>query len=375
MVSCSSKLKYWILAAVAAGILLWNPLDRAVFSVRLALSLQKMASGAAAPPAAVRESKALRRVNGREYEALTFRPVKSPATSAVVLVAGLSEQGCYHPRLLALSRLLAGMGVLVVAPDIREFRDFQISAEPMVQILFWFDQVPGLQGAERVRTTGLAGISYSGTLALITAARPEIRDRVGFVAAIGPYASLLRCVRNWFAASPSAPNNYFPTRFYAKWIVMRAALDMLDAPEDRNSLQGTLKSLLIRNQAPPADSVLTAEGKRWYRLATLPENESDPELTREIESYLVPRLFSQLEPQEALPGIHCPVFLIHGAYDDLIPPGESVELHRQLADSRLLISPFLTHTHPAGTPPSLSKRINASLEALVFCYHLSGVLR
>jgi pimeloyl-ACP methyl ester carboxylesterase len=368
----SRKLKWGICAGIfIACILLWKPVNRAVFSIRLAWSLQKLASGDSTRNLAVIEEKIRRRSDERTYEARVYHPAKSSPTRAIVLAAGLTELGCDHPGIVALSRFLADKGLLVVTPDIQEFREFQISAEPMDQILFWYRQIRGLSGGEKVQKTGLAGISYSGTLALIAAAQPEIRDNVGFVVAVGPYCSLIRCTRGWFAADPGAPDKEgYPTRFYAKWIVMLSALDMLPESKDRLFLHDLLDSLLLNRKIPQAPN-LTSEGTRWYRLATMRANQSDPELTPKIEKYLVPRVFTRLDPEEALGKIRCPVFLIHGAYDDLIPTEESVELHRKIADSQLIILPFLTHTHPTAKPLSFRQKSRAAMEALSFFYQFS----
>ena len=363
-------------AIILAFILLWDPFHRAIFSAHLALSFQKVASGATGQGLPVKEIKVRRQFLGQDYEALVYHPAEYAARRAVILVPGLSELGCYHPRLVALARFLADQGLLVITPDIREFRQFQISAEPIDQILFWFRQTPGLEGGAKVLKTGLAGISYSGTLALIAAAKPEIRTQVGFVVAIGPYSSLIRCTRDWFAAVPeTAGSEYYPTKFYAKWIVMLAALDMVVDSKERLFLHEVLDDLLLQKKVPSAGSRISAEGARWYALATMPANQSDPELALEIEKHLVPRIYLKLDPGQTLDKIRCPVFLVHGAYDDLIPPGESLELHRRIADSHVLISPFLTHTHPTDTPLSVSQKLSAVLDTLSFCYQISKVIR
>jgi pimeloyl-ACP methyl ester carboxylesterase len=373
-----NRLRKWALAGLLliACALLVNPLMHAVFAVRLAVSFQRLASGSAEQFPGVKEARIRRRMGTQDCEALLYYPANSPPTSAMVLVAGLSELGCYHPRLKAFSRLLADKGMMVITPDIREFREFQISPEPIRQILFWHNEVPKLEGGDRVQTTGLAGISFSGTLALIAATRPEIREKVGFVVAIGPYSSLIRCTRNWFAAGPvTVSGDYYPTRFYAKWIVMLAALDMLESGSDRTFLRGVLHNLLIQKNVPPAGADLTSDGKRWYALATMKEAQSDPELSQRIEQHLVSHIYPELDPEEALRNLRCPAFFIHGAYDDLIPPEESIELHKRISHSYLLISPFLTHTHPTDKELSLIQKARAALDAVVFSYHLSKVIR
>jgi pimeloyl-ACP methyl ester carboxylesterase len=364
-----------ILGILAAAVLLRGPLHHLSFSVRLALSMQRLASGASKQNLAVMVTREHRRSGTQDYEALCYLPAKSPATSAIVLVAGISELGCDHPMLVVLARILADKGLLVITPDIKELRAFQISAKPIDQILFWHNQALSLQGAESIRKIGLAGISYSGTLALIAAARPEIRDKVGFVAGIGPYFNLSRCAKGWFAAgSAVAGNNSYPTRFYAKWIIMLAALDMVAAAGDRLFLHEVLNNLLLDKKVPPAGSSLTADGLRWYRLATMPEGQSDQDLALKIEGYLTSHIYTQLDPKDALMQLRCPVFFLHGAYDDLIPPQESMELHKWVKHSHVLISPFLTHTHPANASLSLWQKVKAAFDTIVFCYQLSQAI-
>ncbi len=371
------KIRKWGIAAglLIIVLLLVNPVSHAVFAVRLALSLQKLAAGADSRMDGIREARVQRRMDGQELDALLYYPEKSPPSSAIILVAGLSELGYRHPRLIALSRLLAEKGLLVVTPDIREFRAFKISAEPVRQILFWHGQVPTVEGGAKVNNIGLAGISFSGTLAMIAAARPEIRDKVGFLVAIGPYSSLIRCTRGWFAAGPvTVKEPYYPTRFYAKWIVMLAALDMLESESDRLFLGGALRNLLLQKQVPSVPGDLTADGARWYALATMRENQSDPELSSRIEQYLVAHIYPQLDPENAVKNLQCPAFFIHGAYDDLIPAEESMELSQRIRHSHLLISPFLTHTHPIDKPLTFAQKARAAVDTIVFSYHLSRSL-
>jgi len=361
-----------LIGILVVGALLWTPLKHLSYAIRLGSSLQKLASGASEPNLAVIETRIYRRNGTREYEALCYRPAQSPAISAVVLAAGISELGCHHPRLVGLGRVLADKGMLVITPDIREFREFQISAEAIDQMLFWYKQASTLEGAENVQKVGLAGISFSGTLALMAAARPEIRDTVGFAVGIGSYCNLMRCTQEWFAAgSPAAGTDSYPTRFYAKWIVMLAAVDRIEAPRDRFFLSDVLHSLLLQKKIPAAPSNLTEEGLRWYKLATMHEGESDDALSSKIQDYLKSRIFPKLDPEDALGRLRCPVYLIHGAYDDLIPSRESVELKQRIGRAHLLVSPFLTHTHPTNTPLSLWQKTKAVFDTLAFCYRFS----
>jgi dienelactone hydrolase len=369
----------WYIVAIAVAVVgaAYVPACNLFFAARLMVALKSLASGSTAQDLPVLVEKVARRRGDQNLESLVYRPARRRPERAVVLVAGISELGCYHPRLVALSRSIADKGFLVVTPDIRMFREFRMEPEALNEIDFWFEQVPALEAGGKVRKVGLAGISFSGTLALITAARPAIRDRVAWVLAIGAYDDPLRCSREWFAAGPiTVGPGYLPTRFYAKWIVMLAALDLLPSEEERRFLHAALVDLLLQKPAPAPPSRFSPEATRWYRLALMPEDQEDPELARLIEAYLTPRLYTQVTPDRAATDVRCPVFLVHGAQDDLIPPEESRRLHQRIgARSCLLVSPFLTHTHPNDKPISRAETSEAILDMLIFFYRFARVAR
>lgn len=364
---------------LVAIFLLWTPAQRIIWAARVAFALRQLASGVELQNPDMTETKVLRQDGAKTYEALCYSPTRSAARSAVIIAAGLSEQGCYHPSLMALSRILADKGLLVVTPDIREFREFQISADPIDQIAFWRQQIPSLEGGEKIRKAGLAGVSYSGTLAIIAAARPELRDHIDFVLTIGPYFDLLRCTKEWFAAGdPKEDARYYPnypTRFYARWLLMRASLELLHSPEDRSFLDQALNALLISQEVLPAPPDLTPEGRRWYEFALMRSGKTDAELADMIERQLTATLYARLDPSDALKQLRCPLFMVHGAYDDLIPVRESLALQERVPGSHLLISPFITHTHPSAEPLSFRQKLSAVREMLVFCYRLSVAIQ
>jgi pimeloyl-ACP methyl ester carboxylesterase len=210
----------------------------------------------------------------------------------------------------------------------------------------------------------------------MAAADPEINRKTAFVVALGPYCDLTRCARDWFAGPPDAPADLtYGGKFYAKWVIMRAALDRVKSDRDRIFLHTVLDALLRQNKILPADPNLTAEGKRWYELATMPGNRSDPELAEQIENRLISTVYPSLNPEKALKEIACPVFIIHGASDDLIPAGEGLDLHRKLQSSYLLITPLISHTEPMATPLPFMRKAKALWDMAIFGFHLSGVMK
>jgi dienelactone hydrolase len=368
----------WALLAVLTAVIVVLSLGAGdvLLAGRLLLAVRRVSSGSTEQQAPIQENRIRRHAGSQALEAIVYSPRSQRAATGIVLVPGVSELGCYHPRLVALSRALAGAGFLVLTPDIVMFREFRIAPEAMDEIAFWFHEAGHLGDGGSPGKIGLAGISFSGTLALITATRPEVRDHVAFVFAIGPYDDPLRCSRAWFAPGPvTVGPGYYPTRFYAKWIIMLAALDMIERDSERRFLASTLENLLLQRPLAAAPADLTLAGQRWLRLALMRENESDDELSSEIQDHLEPRFYERITPSSASE-VRCPVFLVHGAYDDLIPPDESRALQRRIlnVESHLLISPLLTHTHPMDRPMSWIAKARAAADIFTFFYRFARVV-
>jgi pimeloyl-ACP methyl ester carboxylesterase len=150
---------------------------------------------------------------------------------------------------------------------------------------------------------------------------------------------------------------------------------MLPSEQERRFLETILLDLLLQKQIPLPPKSLSPDGMRWYRLALMRENESDPELATQIEEHLAPRLYRSINPDHATKEIRCPVFLVHGAHDDLIPPQESLTLRARFSGAKtyLLVSPFLTHTHPLDKPLSRKEKIRGVIDVFAFLYDFACV--
>jgi dienelactone hydrolase len=371
------RIGIYLVGLLIAAVLAYNPIADLILASRLLLAVRALASGATGEGLPVAQAMVQRTMGDRRLQAILYRPSGSSPKRSVMLLAGVSELGCYHPRLRALSRALADKGFMVLAPDIEMFRRFEVTPAALDEILFWYEQIPTLEGAGDPLRRGIIGISFSGTLALITSARPGVRDSLSFVMGIGAYQDLARCAQTWFGAGPrTAGEGYYPTRYYGRWIIMLAALDMLEREEERRFLGDALVNLLLQKPPPHPPETLGAQARRWYQLATMQEDRSDHELALAIETHLQP-LFQRLSPDEAASRARCPVFLAHGAHDDLIVPEESKQLYKRLKDGRayLLISPFLTHTHPLNEELALGEKTRAVWDMLGFFYQFARAAR
>src|SRR5207244_3899781 len=122
-----------------------------------------------------------------------------------VLVSGLHPSGIDEPRLVRLARQVAASGVAVVTPDIPELSRFEITpaiTDAIEEAGRWLAVDSGLAPDRRV---GLMGISFSGGLSIVAAARPSLADRVAYVFALGGHDDLPRVLRYLCTGSEPRP--------------------------------------------------------------------------------------------------------------------------------------------------------------------------
>jgi len=292
---------------------------------------------------------------------------RGPKT-AILFVPGLTPNGILNPRFVAVARSLARSGYVVITPRLTGFDNFRLEPAAIQEIGSWYGQM-----RERpwfpLRKAGIVGVSVGGTLALLAAARqPECRN-LDFVVCIGGYQDLWRCEQRWFSSSPGIDSHgRYPVQFYGKWILMLTALDAMRNRRDHDQMERALTDLVVTAKTSVTLSSLTAEGGLWYNMA-LGEQMTDAVLLARISQQLQAS-FRTLSPGEELSAITCPVFLVHGAYDELIPAEETKELERLLTSTRpvTLLTPAISHTHPLLDKLGFWSRWKALAEGGFFLY-------
>ncbi|MBI4446833.1 MAG: alpha/beta hydrolase [Acidobacteria bacterium] len=368
MVTRSKQGKKYLTAVIGVLLLIFVgfSFQKTAFTVRLLMGLGKAAKQEIT--AEVQRVEIRKANQDGIRRAVVYSKRNSNSGSAVVLVPGLTALGVEHPRFVAFAQALAELDYIVLTPDIEDFRNFRLRPDALREVSYWYHELK-VFGDGRIKEAGIIGISVAGTIGLAAAALPEIRDEISFVVAIGAYDNLDRCNRYWFTAKNSLQRHGdYPVLRYGKWISMLTAIDLLAQPQDRAIMTHVLRELLLKGKKPSLPSGLSPEAQRWYYLAT-GENSSDPELVTQIHDHLASS-FKLLSPGEHLQHVRCPVYLVHGTTDELIPSGETMELQARLtsAETRVLLTPFLTHTHPRLWEFKGSRKWLGYLETARFLY-------
>ncbi|MBA3948474.1 MAG: hypothetical protein H0X44_00835, partial [Acidobacteria bacterium] len=126
--------------------------------------------------------------------------VYTPSTGAddapaFVIFPGIHRGGVDEPRLAGFSRRFASAGAVVVSIPLPDLREFRVTLEAVDQIedaALWAAREPGIGRDGRI---GLAGVSFSGGLALVAAGRPALADRLTMAVSFGGYGDLPRVLR------------------------------------------------------------------------------------------------------------------------------------------------------------------------------------
>jgi dienelactone hydrolase len=315
-------------------------------------------------------SDAVERIPTRDgsLRARVFRPTR-PVRRAVVLVSGVHPDGIGELRLVGLARDLAGTGVNVVAPEIRELMEFRLTANVTNAIedtALWTAARDDLAGSAGI---GMIGVSFSGGLSIVAAGRPSLRDRVAYVLSFGGHGNLPRVLRYLCTGVEpplaEAPGVRRPPHDYAVSVVLHQAADLAVPPDQVEPLRRGIETFLRASAVARTNQQLAAEITRTARAlqARMPQPSATLMayvLNRDVASLgarLLPYLDKlgqdpSLSPDRSRPPA-APVYLLHGRDDNVIPPVESVLLASYLERAtkvRRLESGFLSHVDVAERP-------------------------
>lgn len=300
-----------------------------------------------------------------------FRPA-GRARGAVLLVSGVHPDGIDEPRLIDLARDLAGTGVNVVTPEIPDLVHYRLTArvtDTIEHAAEWMADERELSGA---RPVGLIGVSFSGGLSVVAAARPALRNRVAYVLSFGGHGNLPRVLRYFCSGvEPTLPGQTARTRAphdYALAVLLYQATELVVPADQVEPLRRGIETFLQASALARLDQERAQEMLSLGRGFQEELPEPSATLMKLVNTRNVGALGARLLPYvdqlgqdpalspDQSPAPAAPVYLLHGTDDNVIPAGESELLAAHLkgkTEVHMLLSGFLTHvdlsTHPTLT--------------------------
>src|SRR5215207_6698995 len=176
--------------------------------------------------------------------ALVARPEGEGPWPALLFVNGVVREGRNYPPVQNLARGLARAGYLVVVPDLPGLTTDEITEETVSSTVEVAQAVADRPDALDGRV-GLIGVSTGATLALLTAERAEVRERVSVVAGIAPYTDIRIVLNIATTGHYRSGEEYVPYEAdsFLSYVVARSMFAALPAGEDRDALRAELEEI------------------------------------------------------------------------------------------------------------------------------------
>jgi dienelactone hydrolase len=280
-----------------------------------------------------------------------------------IVVPGVHTGGVDEPRLAGLTTRLAGAGITVLSlplPDLREFRIVGRSTDQIEDAVVWATADPTLTPDG---TVGLVGVSFGGGLVMVAAGRPAIADRIDRVVSFGGHGNLPRVI-DYLCTGRLPDGTVQPAHDYGVAILLLAALPHLVPAEQVAPLDGAVRAFLNASIVDDHDSEAAVPLFARARLLSEALQEPAASIMRDVNARDATRLGPMLLPfaevvggdpalsAERSPIPRAPVFLIHGATDNVIPQSETVSLAAFLRAQghthvTSLLSPAISHADPS----------------------------
>jgi pimeloyl-ACP methyl ester carboxylesterase len=291
--------------------------------------------------------------------ARVYQPVVSCGAcrrNGLVMVHGVHRLGMDEPRLVRFARSIASTGLIVLTPEVRELADYTVDAASVDTIgaaaLALRDQLP-----DHPRV-GVMGLSFAGGLGLLAAGDPRYASSIGYVVSVGAHDDLAR-VSRFFATGrieeadggvlTMKPHDYGPLV-----VVYAHARDFFpepDVPIARDALRLWLWE--DREKARAKESELSGPAKE--KLDLLLSGKLDALANAFLADVDEHRFeMSAVSPHERLGSVHVPVFVVHGAVDNVIPASEALWIAKDLpedTEKTVLVSKLIGHVEVEGSPP------------------------
>lgn len=271
----------------------------------------------------------------------------SRCRGVILTINGLAPLGNKDPRFQRLNQAMAGIGYRVISPFMQDLCNYRIGVQNVRQVRSFIEAAQNKQDLCPDGHVSIFAPSFAGTVSLIAAADPAVRQGVDAICALGSFASAPNVIEKLFVDSDVDE--------YGRLILLLNYLHLSIGhnPQLERALKIAIEDSYFHYREPELPSCL----KRM--------TPSDRKLFESIRSSVAVRRFhwNVIEKQGRVRG-HSPddlsvanssviqnlkaaVTLIHGQDDRVVPASESRQLHRMLKDSgrdvRLTITPLLSH--------------------------------
>jgi dienelactone hydrolase len=284
-----------------------------------------------------------------------YTPSKHPSAPALIVLHGVHHLGMDEPRLIAFATAMSSCGLRVLTPELPNIKDYRVDSTSVRVIgdtTRWFASRTG-------GPVGVMGLSFSGGLSLVAASNPAFHDAFKFVFAVGSQGSMARVFRFYSTNTdlrPDGTTEHLTAHEYGPLVLEYDYLETLVPPADLAPIRAVLRAHLYEDKTAEAEALkhLTpAQTLEALHLMDVTSPETQAALARARAQHADE--MDSLSPGPRLRTLTTPVYLLHGAADNIIPSAETLWMASELQHQHLqaaLVSPVLSHLDFEDTKPS-----------------------
>jgi hypothetical protein len=261
-----------------------------------------------------------------------YRPATRGPHPGMVVCLGVVPFGVDHPQVPRLGEALARSGFAALLYWSPAMRDLRLDPEDIDNVALAYDRLLSHPYVDAQRS-GLLGTCVGGSFALMAAAHPLIRDRVSFVDAFAPYASMWTLAVAIASSTRSTPlgREHWPVDQLTRAVYVRSLTATLEPREAELVRNGVADGCGPANQQE-----LSEDARQILLLLDALQPDVAEVALRRLPVAMQERL-TQLSPQTYLDDIHAPLILIgHDRDDVVIPVDESRRLTLALSGNAAL---------------------------------------
>lgn len=292
-------------------------------------------------------------------QARMYLPAAPEHAPVLVVVPGVHHLGIQEPRLQAFARGLATEGVLVITPEIPGVEDYRITPSDIDVI---GESVVATQTLTGARQVGIMGLSFSGGLSLMAAAKTQYSPSIHYVIAVGSH-DFMEHVAQFFGSGrmiePDGTDRPFVPHDYGPMVMVYAHPEDYFPADQTAAVRAVLKRYLYEDVAGAEAALpLVAEPTRTTLKHWIEHHREA--LGAQILQNATKRSseMERVSPHGHLVGLRAHVLLLHGAGDNIIPPSETEFLAKEVP-GRLLDAELVSKavSHVEVTNPKLSDKL------------------
>ncbi|MFN3604191.1 MAG: hypothetical protein ACK4UJ_05745 [Leptonema sp. (in: bacteria)] len=233
----------------------------------------------------------------------------------IVVIHGMTVKGIEDKRLWKQCEILRQMNYKVYLPHYPEIQNLKINKESIHKIKKDILEIY----KENQKPIKILSVSFSGGLSIVASSKKEIRNKVDSLLIIGTYANIKTIFEFFIKEENIDPYGYF--------ILLKNFLEII--PEYKNQKLKKVFELAAKDNALSTNFLeaylsKNPDLKKIFQKLSCDKRFKIKILKRILNSPVIKDLGNSLDVLPVVKNLNSRIALIHGKYDKVIPPNESI---------------------------------------------------